>query len=393
MSFPILDRRRTLVRFQDGIHLDFKRDFHYVKEQGGKVTRAPFTSLFTFTGDNQSKYRGGNGLLIPSQTNTPRIEYDASGNVLGLLVEGSRTNLGLWSNDLTNAAWVKSSVTAAMTATGPDGVTNSATTLTATGANGTCLQSITSASATRDNSVWLKRRTGTGNIDMTVDNGTGWTTKAITTTWDRYDITQAAVTNPIFGLRIVTSGDAIDVYGEQIESASFRSSTIPTTTVSVTRADELVQRIAGGEISSLAGTIFAEFDTPNVSLFDGRIFVMDDGIGNNRFAIRSLNGTFNSFTLSGGVGDGSANAPNTISNPNVLVKGVAALSANDLIAVLSAGATTGTDSALTLPVGLNRVNLGWDPSGGGGARLFGHIRRLDYWPTRLSDATLQRLTA
>jgi hypothetical protein len=71
------------------------------------------------------------------------FEWDASGNLQGILVEEARTELCLHNSDLTNAAWTKSNLTTAKTATGPDGVANSATTCTATAANATALQAIT----------------------------------------------------------------------------------------------------------------------------------------------------------------------------------------------------------------------------------------------------------
>jgi hypothetical protein len=95
-----------------------------------------------------------------------------------VLVEEARTNLCLYSDDFTNAAWVKSNLTAAKTATGPDGVANSASTLTATAANATARQNITSASAARITSMFVKRRTGTGAVTLSQGDVTGselWT--------------------------------------------------------------------------------------------------------------------------------------------------------------------------------------------------------------------------
>lgn len=103
------------------------------------------------------------------------IEFDSSGNPLGLLVEEARTNLCLWSDDLTNAAWVKTNATAAKTATGPDGVANSASTLTATADNAGVFQRISSvsSSAARSIGVHLKRRTGTGAVTIATGETTG----------------------------------------------------------------------------------------------------------------------------------------------------------------------------------------------------------------------------
>jgi hypothetical protein len=93
----------------------------------------------------------------------------------GLLVEEARTNLCLQSDDLTNASWTKQGITAAKTATGPDGVTNSASTLTATTADGTANIGITSASSARITSCYVKRRTGSGSVFLSQGGSTGST--------------------------------------------------------------------------------------------------------------------------------------------------------------------------------------------------------------------------
>lgn len=103
------------------------------------------------------------------------FEWDESGALDGLLVEEARTNLCLYSNDLTQSNWTKTSVSAAKTATGPDGVSNSASTLTASSANGGAFQRIVSASAARSGAVHLKRRTGTGAVSVAIGETTGST--------------------------------------------------------------------------------------------------------------------------------------------------------------------------------------------------------------------------
>jgi hypothetical protein len=151
-----------------------------------------------------------NGTAFPTYNPTttaayygPRIDHDpVTLAKRGLLMEEQRVNLCLHSDDLTNAAWVKTSATAAKTAIGPDGVANSASTLTATAAHGHARQDITSASAQRVTSIYAKRRTGTGDVTLSqgdttgselVTNGTfttdlsGWTDASIGTgsaTWD-----------------------------------------------------------------------------------------------------------------------------------------------------------------------------------------------------------------
>lgn len=125
--------------------------------------------------------------------------------------------LGLWNRDLTNAVWVSGGggVTKAKTQTGVDGTANAATLLTASAANGTLLQTTTAGSTTRVFEAWVKRVTGTGALDATLDGGTTW--QSITSQvpadglYHLVVISQAAVTNPVYGFRIQTSGDQITV--------------------------------------------------------------------------------------------------------------------------------------------------------------------------------------
>jgi lysophospholipase L1-like esterase len=145
-----------------------------------------------------------------------------------ILHEPATDNLALFPRDFTNAAWVKTNITPAKTATGIDGVANSASTLTATAANATCLQTVTSASSERITGAFIKRRTGTGVINMTQDNGATWTPITVPASWgaEALVIPAATLANPVFGFQIVTSGDAIDVDWVQHELGGYITSPI-----------------------------------------------------------------------------------------------------------------------------------------------------------------------
>lgn len=133
---------------------------------------------------------------------------------LGVLIEEQRTNLCLYSDDFTNAAWVKINLTAAKTATGSDGVTNSASTLTATAANATARQNVTSASAARITSMFVKRRTGTGAVYLSQGGTTGselvvnGTFTTDTTGWTASGATLAVVSSE---LEVTNTGAAAGI--------------------------------------------------------------------------------------------------------------------------------------------------------------------------------------
>ena len=66
-----------------------------------------YADLITFTRASGATYLDSDGVLKTASTNIPRIEYDADGNRLGLLVEEQRTNIQVYSEEFDNAAWAK----------------------------------------------------------------------------------------------------------------------------------------------------------------------------------------------------------------------------------------------------------------------------------------------
>lgn len=115
------------------------------------------------------------------------------------------------SSDFTNG-WTLGSMTAALTSTGPDGTANAASRLTATGANASATRAVTSALAARMVTFRIRRITGTGAVQVTADGGTTWHTISLTSQWDQIGVNFGRAVNPTVGIRLVTSGDAVDVH-------------------------------------------------------------------------------------------------------------------------------------------------------------------------------------
>lgn len=85
------------------------------------------------------------------------------------------------------SAWVKSSATVtANTDPAPNGTTTGDT-IAASGANGTALQTWTAEAVPYTFGVWLRRKTGTGNIQIAADSGT-YTTVTITSSWAMHQL-------------------------------------------------------------------------------------------------------------------------------------------------------------------------------------------------------------
>jgi hypothetical protein len=178
----------------------------------------------------------------------------------GILIEEARTNRLLWNRDATQTEWVKTNITATKDQTGIDGVANAASSLTATDDNGTCIQTITLGAGNRTGSVYLKRLTGTGLIQVTLDGSTYSTVELSDTEWYRI-VLSGNVTNPTVGIKIAVDSDAVAMDYGQVEDGLFATSPILTTTATATRANETAQLtlpFSDGFIFQGSGTIIAE---------------------------------------------------------------------------------------------------------------------------------------
>ena len=151
------------------------------------------------------------------------LEFRSSRRML--LSEPTLIARGLHTRNLANVAWIKTNMTATRTSVGVDDMPNGANRLTATAANATVTQAVTHAAADRYLSMFMRRITGTGAVQMTVNGGTNWTTvtsvQTIANGWERVTIPMLNVVNPNIGIRLVTSGDAIDVDMVQLDVSAF----------------------------------------------------------------------------------------------------------------------------------------------------------------------------
>ena len=125
-------------------------------------------------------------------------------------------NLLLASESFDAASWAKSSVMPTANSIAAPNGTTTADTLAASGANGTTLQTFTAEAISYTFGVWLKRKTGTGNIQIAADSGT-YTTVTITSDWALYTVTQTPTAgSKTAGIRIVTSADEVYAWGASL---------------------------------------------------------------------------------------------------------------------------------------------------------------------------------
>lgn len=173
----------------------------------------------TFTRASSGTHFDSTGTLVTDGNNVARFDYDpVTLAPRGLLIEEQRVNYCLWSEDFGNAVWVKTSGSVTTNDNVAPTGTSIADTFTASAGNATMVQAITTTAVPWTFSVYLKRKTGTGNVDITMD-GTTWVTQTInSSTWTRCIVTQTGVVGTSnCGIRLVTSGDAVYVFGGQAE--------------------------------------------------------------------------------------------------------------------------------------------------------------------------------
>lgn len=302
------------------------------------------------------------GVLVSISANLPRVESR------GLLVEAAATNLLLQNRDGSNAAWTKSSMTCLKDTVGVDGVGNSATTCTASAANGTVLQGVTAAAASRTTSVYVKRRIGTGNIDITRDNGTTWTTLTSTqctqvaspyaamapnaSEWVRCSLT-SSVLNPTIGLRLVTSSDQVLFDLFQDEAGAYATSPIANAGTALQRTADVTStpnRLSDGSNFCVAGT-FKAGTTFQTGTFRSLLTIGTDSAANSATLQINSAGALRFYVLDGSAAAKTcttANGPSTASyrivactfggTPSVYVDGAS-------IACTNTGAGPGTITA------------------------------------------------
>ena len=193
-----------------------------------------------------------------------------AGGPFGYLAEGARADvLGTTAairRTMTDVGWVNTTMTVG-TATGTDGVASAAASLTATAGNATTLFTTVLGAAVRTFSAWVRRKTGTGTVNITGDNGVTWTAITLTTTYALFQFTTASAANPVVGFRLVTSGDAIEVDWNTLEAATFANPTpIP---LNVSKAADVLTYPTSGNVSETVGSAYAEWQSSSTNVASG----------------------------------------------------------------------------------------------------------------------------
>lgn len=390
-----------------------------------------FADLFTFTRASTSNAFNDSGVLTSYAVDTKRLDHDpaASNAARGLLMEGQRTNLLTYSQDMTNAAWQKINCTAALNQTDLTGTANTASRVTSNNTGGAgsfrVQQSVTVAGA---NAVYwavveagtvdkirleVSAMTNTGNagFDLTagsVLSGSHSSAKMLSLGSGRWLIwivlaVGADATGNFLIQGLNASGGAnfspldgtqtFDVLATGVESGNFPTSPIKTEGSQVTRSADTAA-ISGTAFSNwfseavAAGTFTIEFTMLNGARADRRILEVSDGTANNRISIyENASAQIIVEVVAGGVTQASLTA-HTITDYTAVHKLAFAYAANDFAVVVNNG-TPATDASGSVPT-VDRLHLGCDRSGTN--QGMAHIRKLSVRRVRKSNADLGTLT-
>lgn len=188
----------------------------------------------------------------------------------------------------------------------------------------------------------------------------------------------------------INTGLAVDITLRiglpQLEQGAFATSAIPTTSAQVTRTADIAV-MTGTNFSSwfnaTEGTVYADAQSPQASGYIWTLMRTGTGFGPR------LQMTFSSVNVSYGA---------VVDDSSTLVVSLTATGSRSAFAyktddyALSAnGGSIASDTSGSLPTAIAQMRLGNNPNSG--VLLNGWLRRIAYYPRRLSNAELQGITS
>ena len=380
------------------LYIDFVNNQYETVNNGIKTASSNAMSLITFTRSSNASYTAANGTIQYVANNIPRFDYDSTtGYCKGLLIEEQRTNLLTNSTIAIPNLYIFPNCTGTMVTNytlAPDG-TNTAQLLTVSGTGlGSQFYTYTAPTAPLGT-------TFTYSFYSTSPNQTGWflcsvgvnQSNIIYTSvipaangWYRYFfVVTTNVINGSLGLGVqIAPGYSIVVWGGQIEQGLFATSYIPTTSTAVTRMIDNPTATLGSWYNGLQGTIYTSFDSLSPSsLFFPVVFLGYPATGTPHI-INQSGGTFYAanFGYNGSVI--TNNAAGSFPNSSKVAYGYQP--GNSALAVLGTVVTNSDANSFAINGSLSIGIYG------GVSSLNGHMKQIAYFPTRISNTSLQQIT-
>ena len=336
-------------------------------------------------------------VLFNHADNIPRIEYDAAGAVKGLLIEEQRVNLFTYSNDFTASSWQKVVTVTPNDAVSPDGTSNASR--FPFGSSGYFQASLSrTVGQTYTVSAWVKSYDGTDEAFQLYGENGGFSQNFVATSeWQRFSFTYTATSSAGGygdGIGRPTTNIPADlhVYGMQLEAGGFPTSYIPTSGATATRAADVatIPTSAFG-YNSGAGTVVVEASTNNVQSSLPHVWQLDAGSNSTRIVstFRETSGSVRMFIQNSGSTDASLYRGSPLTS-TTLVTSAGAWVTNNVAFSADGSAPIADTNGCSIP-NANTLRIGGVVSAGT-TSLNGHIKSIQYYPRRLSNAQLQELT-
>ena len=364
------------------------------------IIRANVTNDYTGTIDNVSvkevlfNQTDGTLQLFPHPDNIPRIEYDADGNLLGLLIEEQRTN-NITNSESCSFVDKSGGTVTASTTPAPYGTSSTVKRIQSSTLNGGGRLQVTILTG-GDNycSVYVRSRTGADqNLKITAAGTTGATQVAPASgDWVRLGRV-ASLGAGSRDMRVLSTGDTIDldIALPQVELGSFPTSYIKTTGSTASRSADVAKiDVDQFGYNQGKGTVFAEANPIPVGSGYGLKVILNLSNGTDNDEIFLLNENNDRLRLILDPTGASNDVDFTISGAEGSLKYAAAWELNNVNAahggVLGAGDTSATpiQNATTMTISSTFTQ---------NAKFSGHIKSIKYFPKRLSNAKLQELTS
>ena len=273
-----------------------KEDFALAyNDENGNFKPLPFDFTRASTATRVNK----DGLIENVPSGKPRIDFtdNTSGH---LLLEPSRTNVALYSEEFDNAAWVKLSqgdgsipIVTTNYAISPDGTMNaSRLQCNLNGGNTTndrswLYQSTTTISGDNSFSLYVKNNSNQ-EITFTLSNGASTTVVILPDEkWHRLSTVRSGNGQPRIGLiGGVGASDTADllIWGAQLEEGSYATSIIKTENSSVTRIVEYANDAGNSQVfDNDTGVWF--IDLERMGLESGRAMMLANSSGSEQLRI------------------------------------------------------------------------------------------------------------
>ena len=406
-------------------------------EEGVGLASKAFGDIITFTRASTATYFDSAGVLQSAAIDVPRFDYNpATLAERGILIEEARTNILLYSAvGPAGTGW-----TAVGTSTrtygqaAPDGSTDAVlfddtdaavisymrqTSTVPNDTNTYCFSAFVKQGTTGKFFFRFAFTGGTATFGANIfdfatltwsgggafissgyqDAGNGW--YRVWTTFPNNGTGNTTYDCRIGATSIaVTDTGSVYFWGIQTEVGAFPTSYIPTTTTALTRsADLALVNTVSPWFNATEGTLFAEAEWPVIAPSGTGVRIgaaLSDGSTSNRVTLGRGGDVDNTrfFVTRAGVNQNGTNGQQiagvfTSSNTAKLAYAYA----TDNMSAAANGTTAAATPPNALPIGINRLAIGSRYDTNTSFLANGWVRRVTYYPRRLSNAELVTVTA